>query len=214
MTTKTETLHAGGFIVSEANGFLSREQITLLSGENVVAGEVLGKVALGAGSSAAYAGNTGDGAMGAITVGAGAKPGVYKLSVIEPAANAGKFQVEDPDGIVIGTGTVAVAFSAGGIGFTLADGATDFIAGDGFDITVAAGSGKYKALDLSGDVGEAVAAGIAFDAIDASSADALGAGMVRSCEVRGSDLTWPDGISAPDKAAAIVQLNALGIYVR
>lgn len=44
MTTLTETLHAGEFIVSEANGTRSREKITLLSGESVAAGAVLGKV--------------------------------------------------------------------------------------------------------------------------------------------------------------------------
>ncbi len=41
MTTKTEPLHAGGFIVSEANGFRSREAKTVLSGQNLVAGEVV-----------------------------------------------------------------------------------------------------------------------------------------------------------------------------
>lgn len=41
MTTKTEPLHAGGFIVSEANGFRSRETATVLSGQNLVVGEVV-----------------------------------------------------------------------------------------------------------------------------------------------------------------------------
>jgi hypothetical protein len=80
--------------------------------------------------------NTGDGVMGAITVTARTRTGRYKLRFIEPAANAGRFVVEDPSGVIIGTGTVAVAFSAGGLAFTLADGATDFVAGDGFFIDV------------------------------------------------------------------------------
>ncbi len=41
MTTKTEPLHTGGFIVSEANGFRSRETATVLSGQTLVAGEVV-----------------------------------------------------------------------------------------------------------------------------------------------------------------------------
>ena len=41
MTTKTEPLHAGGFIASEANGERSRETATLVSGQNLVAGEVV-----------------------------------------------------------------------------------------------------------------------------------------------------------------------------
>ncbi len=44
MTTLTETLHAGGFIVSEANGHLSREVVTVASGESLKAGAVLGKI--------------------------------------------------------------------------------------------------------------------------------------------------------------------------
>jgi hypothetical protein len=87
-------------------------------------------------AATAYAGNTGNGAMGAITVSAGAKVGTYKLTITEPASNVGNFIVEDPDGITIGQGDVAAAFSAGGLAFTLADGSTDFSAGDGFNIVV------------------------------------------------------------------------------
>jgi hypothetical protein len=90
-------------------------------------------------TAAAWTTNTGNGAMGAITVSAAAKVGVYKLRVIEPAANAGTFIIEDPDGNEISVkGTVGSAYSGGGLAFTLADGATDFVSGDGFDITVSA----------------------------------------------------------------------------
>lgn len=87
-------------------------------------------------SSAALGTNTGNGTVGTITVSAGAKQGDYVLTIIEPAANAGTFVVADPDGHQIGDGTVAVAFAAGGLAFTLADGATDFVAGDSFTISV------------------------------------------------------------------------------
>ncbi len=149
MTELTETLGAGGFIVSEAAGTRSREQVTLLSGQVAVAGSVLGKVTklTTAPTSAPFAGNTGNGVMGAITSSTGSKAGVYKLRIVELAANAGGFEVEDPDGVLIGTGDVAAAFSAGGLAFTLADGGTDFAVGDGFNITVGAGSGKYALYD-------------------------------------------------------------------
>jgi hypothetical protein len=91
------------------------------------------------GAATAWTGNTGDGAMGAITVSAGTKVGTYKLVIIEPGSNVGTFIVYDPDGVPISKkGAVASAFSAGGLAFTLADGATDFAAGDGFDIVVGA----------------------------------------------------------------------------
>ena len=41
MTTKTEGLHAGGFIASEANVTRSRATATVLSGQNLKAGEVV-----------------------------------------------------------------------------------------------------------------------------------------------------------------------------
>lgn len=88
-------------------------------------------------TAAALGTNTGNGAFGAITAVAPAQPGEYVLRVIEPGTNAGTFVLEGPDGVQVGDGAIAAAFSAGGIGFTLADGATDFVAGDSFKITVA-----------------------------------------------------------------------------
>ncbi|HEX9647064.1 MAG TPA: head decoration protein [Alphaproteobacteria bacterium] len=43
MATKTEGKHAAEFLVSEANGTLSRETATVKSGQNLVAGEVVEK---------------------------------------------------------------------------------------------------------------------------------------------------------------------------
>ena len=80
--------------------------------------------------------NTGNGVMGAITVTARTPCGRYRLKIVAAAVNAGTFIVEDPFGRLLSTGTVGVAFSAGGLAFTLADGAADFVAGDGFYIDV------------------------------------------------------------------------------
>jgi len=44
MEAQKETHGTGSFIVSEANGTLSREVITISSGSNLLAGTVLGKV--------------------------------------------------------------------------------------------------------------------------------------------------------------------------
>ena len=214
MVAKTEGTHAGEHVVSEANGGRSRETVTVLSGQSLAAGQVLGRIVLGAAAAAAFAGNTGDGVLGAVAVAQGAKPGLYKLVVIEPAANAGKFSLEDPDGVVIGTGTVAVAFSAGGIGFTLADGAADFIAGDGFTIAVAAGSGKVRALHPASAVGADTAAGVLFDAVDASAADKVGVAHLRDAEILASSLVWPAGITDNQKTVALAQLATLGLIAR
>lgn len=165
----------------------------------------------GAGAvAAAFAGNTGNGAMGAITLSAGAKAGTYKLVMIEPAANAGVFAVEDPDGIIIGRGSVAAAFSAGGLAFTLADGATDFVAGDGFNITVGANSGAMvKQSDAAVD-GSQNAAGVLGNPLEGVNGNYKGLVFSRDCEVIGDRLNGGLGVTSAVKAA----LAKLGVIVR
>jgi hypothetical protein len=286
MTTLTEGTHAGEFLVSEANGTLSREVGVVAAGAGVVtAGMVLGKrthaaaaavvtgsiattvltvtavtsgtlsvgqtisgsgitagtkiTALGTGiggtgtytvdtsqtassttvtasaaSSAAYSGNTGNGAMGAITVSAGAKLGDYKLTITEPGTNVGNFVVEDPDGVFVGQGDVAAAFSAGGLAFTLADGSTDFVAGDGFTITVAAGDGKYVPYDDDNVDGSEVADAIAYEEVDATSADKNCVVIFRNAEVKNSALQWASTNDATDKTNGLADLVAKNIVAR
>lgn len=213
MAAKTEGMHAGEFIVAEANGDRSRESITIKTGQVVKAGSVIGKEFVGTAASAAFAGNTGNGAMGAVTVSGRAKAGVYKLTIVEPGTNVGTFQVEDPNGNVIGTGVVAAAFSAGGLAFTLADGTTDFVAGDGFNITVAEGASKYGLIDPEATNGFEVAAGVSYDNYDATAADVKGVAIVRDCTVNDAELDYSDA-DATEKALIKAQLAALGIIVR
>lgn len=56
----TETKHAGGFIKSEASGARSRENVTIVSGQNLQAGAVLGKITSG-GKYAAFDNDGGTG---------------------------------------------------------------------------------------------------------------------------------------------------------
>lgn len=191
----------------------SREACTVLSGQNLLLGAVVGKVLAGSPTSAPFAGNTGDGAMGAVTLGDDAMPGIYKVVITEPATNAGAFVVEDPNGVIVGTGNVAAAF-AGPINFTLADGSTDFVVGDGFNITVAAGSSKVKEYNPTNTDGSGVVAGILIEAVDASAADKASVIIVRQAIAKKSGLTWFSGASAGQKAQGIAELAARGIIVR
>lgn len=128
-------------------------------------GTVLGKyVASPAGAAVAGGSNTGNGTMGAITVTSNKnlQLGVYTLRIVEAAANAGNFIVTDPAGDVVGFGTVAVAFSQGGLAFTLADGSTDFVVGDTFAITVS-GTVKYKIAVQTAVDGSEFAAALVID---------------------------------------------------
>lgn len=215
MTELAEKNYAHDVVRLEQPNYMSRGRGTILSGEGKLkAGTVLGQINVGSASAAAFSGNTGNGAMGAITVSLGAKPGVYKLVVIEPATNAGKFSVEDPDGITIGTGTVAAAFSAGGLAFTLADGGTDFIAGDGFDITVAAGSGKYvQPVSAAPANGSGVGVAILLEDVDATDADVADAALLlRDAQVAEAMLIYDATIDdAPKKAIVNAGLLAANI---
>jgi hypothetical protein len=212
--SKIEVGHAGGFLMSEGNRKISRRNVTVLSGQNLLAGAVLGAVSHGTASSAANAGNTGNGVMGAVTVGAGALPGVYRLTVIEPGANVGTFRVEDPNGVEIGTGVVAAAFNKGGLSFTLADGATDFVAGDGFAITVAVGSGKVKEYNPANTDGSEVPVGVLLSAVDASAADVAGVMFDRLCEVNKNELVWFSGATSQNKTDALAVLEQRNIFAR
>lgn len=56
----TETLHAGGFLVWEEDGYFSREQVTIAASQTLVAGQVLGVDSDG--NYIAYDNDTTDGA--------------------------------------------------------------------------------------------------------------------------------------------------------
>lgn len=208
MNIQTESRHAGDFLISEANGTRSREQVVVASGAGVlVPGTLLGKVTVGA-ATTAFAG-TGNGAisMDATTpVLAGAKAGDYTATCVTAAANGGTFRVQDPDGYVLGDVAVGATF-ANDIKFVISDGATDFIVGDKFTITVAAGSGKYVAYADAALNGAGAAAGILYAKVDATSADADAVIIARDAEAVASYLTGLD-------AAGTADLAAIGIIVR
>ena len=211
MATKTETVRTGEFIQSEAKGERSRDEITVKSGENLTAGDVIAKqTTAGTVTGVAGAGNTGDGTIGTLSAGVGAQEGVYTATCLEPGTDVGTFRVEDPNGIEIGVAVVAVAFT-GQVNFTIADGATDFIAGDTFAITCSQITEQFVVLPNDGSDDPA---GILHDDVDASAAAVQGVAIVRDSEVNGNLITWPVGISAANKDLAITTLAGLGVIVR
>ena len=216
----TERNYGGEFLISDANRTRSREKIIIAASQTLAAGRVLGRVLVGALAIAvvAQAGNVGNGAVPTLTVAAGTPKGKYQLRIIEPGANAGAFVMSDPAGVEIGHGTIGVAFNFGGIAGTFPDGATDYVAGDGYDINVtaadAANQGQYKGVDPVATDGSQTAAGILWDAVTTGAGvTAQAAAVVRDAEV---DLKLLDfgTLDAGQKTAAIAQLAALGIICR
>lgn len=147
---------------------LQSEKVTLATPENRTRGALLGRIA-GAITDTPWAGNTGgSGTIGTVVAAAGVQEGTYKVMCVEPAANAGAFVVEDPQGRIVGRATVAAEFS-NQITFTIAD-ATDFVVGDGFDIVVAKGTRYKLAVAAATDGSHTPVAVLAADA-DATAAD-------------------------------------------
>ncbi|RAX42408.1 head decoration protein [Rhizobium tropici] len=199
------------YIVSEANGYRSREVGVVVSGSGMLkAGTVLGQVALGTATAAAKSGgNTGNGTISAVTLLEGAKLGVYKLRFTSATA----WTLVDPDGFEIGSGANGAA-NANDLAFTTTAGGTAFVGGDGFDITVSPGTKKLKPLNPSAVDGSQHAVAILYEGCDATATDVRRTYTARDSEVQADMLTWPAGITDPQKTAALASLAALGIIAR
>ena len=157
----TEGQHAGEFMMGERPDGGSRENITVLSGQNLEAGDVVGRVKLGIGRiSIPTVSGTGNGTVSGVFPGPEVQVGSYVATCTAAAANAGTFSVTCPDGKVLPSATVAVAYTSRHINFTIADGATDYIVGDSFTFVVSTtvptviggtGTGVLSALSLGPD---------------------------------------------------------------
>jgi predicted RecA/RadA family phage recombinase len=75
-------------------------------------------------------------------------------------------------------------------------------------------SKKVVPLAPAATDGSQTAVGMLLDDCDATAEDKRVVLMARDFEADGEVLTWPSGITAPQKTAAIVALAALGIVVR
>ena len=212
-TELTEGQHRGEFLVTEANGSLSREVVTILAGESLQPGQVIGKVSVGTVTAEADSGNTGNGTVENLSVGDGARSGKYVLTCIEPATGAGTFTLEDPAGVTLASIDVGTPYT-GVLNFTLAAGTTDFAAGDRFVLTVTGGSGKYRAWNPANADGSQTALAIVLDAVDATSTDQDAVIIARHAEVNASELVWFNGATDGQKKSGLNQLKSQQIIGR
>ena len=205
----------------DSAGQLSREVVTVLSGQNLAMGAVIGKITLGTCPTTGTAAgtNTGQGTCGSVTAGAKAKLGIYTIKCIHLVTAGGLFSVEDPDGFALPNAYVG-AYVNDQINFTLADGSPDFAAGDTFTITIAVGSLSVKEIALGALAtvdGAQHAYGILTDDCDASLAAVQAVAIVKDAVIVAANLVWPDGspaVSAAEKVAALAELYAKGIVAR
>ena len=210
MATLYETRGTASFLVSEANGmYRSRDVGTVVAGASpgLLAGTILGKLTVGAGTAAAKSGgNTGNATISAVTIGAGAKVGVYQVR--HTAATV--FDVIDPDGFKLKSGATGTAY-ADDLGFTITAGGTPMVAGDGDVETVAAGTGNFVRYDPTATNGGQTIAGILFEAAVGTIKKTI---VTRDAEVNGAHLIYQDSANDAAKLVANTALKALGIIVR
>ena len=75
-------------------------------------------------------------------------------------------------------------------------------------------TGKYVAFNPGAADGSEEAAAVLYDGADASGGEVDIVVTARATEVRASALAWADGVTDPQKTAAIASLGALGIVAR
>lgn len=167
MGVLNEGQHAGEFIMGERADGGSRENVTVLSGQNLKAGAVVGRVNRGIGriSIPAVIGS-GNGTTSQVFAGPDVQVGSYVVTCITAVANGGVFSVVCPDGTALPNLTLTPG--AGGttkyrsrhINFSIVDGGADFIVTDSFNYVVSTtaptvqggtGTGTISALALGPD---------------------------------------------------------------
>lgn len=223
MAALTEGMHEGEFIGELAMGVgYHVDAITLSSGENLVAGAVLGVKETGTPTATAGApfstdGTTvGNGTVSAVSADAGAMAGDWQVEITGSGATAA-FRVRKPDGTIDGTGAVGTAYNGtGSINITIADGSTDWAANHIIPVSVEYDENdsalEYVEYDPDGTDGSQNIAGILMKNTDATSADVVTTALKRGpASVNANDLTWITGITADQITAGKAALLNLGI---
>jgi len=198
MTALNEATYLDDFLKyeGEANRF-SREKETLLSGENLKIGAVVGKVT----KVIPIIGTLGSGDNGectSVTGGTKTQLGTYKATCITANDTSvdGIWRIEAPNGAVLGDLTVTQGTSGTGaftdpqINLTISYKTGYNSIGDYFNIAVTGGSGKLVILDFTAVDGSQDAYGILIKDYDASGADKDCVAIVRDAVIAKSPLKW------------------------
>lgn len=225
MTFSTWGQVPSDFIKWESNPNYTRIQGTILAGSGSDRELSSGFVVSEAKSitAAADGGNTGDGTISGVYASALSDEGIYTLTcvldaVTVPLTVSGSevFEVVDPTGRAVGRAVVGVAFVSNEIGFTLNDGAADFVIGDIFTITVE--KGEWVRIDWTGTDGSQIPGGILLlDTTAPDGVNAYGTILVRGpAIINDSYIDYNSGTDAQvlnarqilERAGIIIELSA------
>lgn len=165
----TEGQHAGEFLMEERGGIgnPSRDNITVLSGQNLEAGEVIGRVTKGIGRvSIPTVVGTGNGTASLVSAGPEVEVGSYVLTCTSAVTHGGVWSLTTPSSKALPAFTMTpgaggtTAYTSRHINFSITDGSTDFVAADVFTFVVSTtaptviggtGTGTISALSLGPD---------------------------------------------------------------
>lgn len=161
----TESTHTAEFLLSEGPGQLSREAVTVLSGQKLAAGAVCGRVSKGVGRVSVptvVTEGSSNGTVSAVYAGPDVEVGSYVLTCTAAATHGGVFSLVTPSGkalppltMTAGAG-VATNYRSSHLNFTITDGSGDFEVGDTFTFVVSTtapgvvgtGNGTISAITL------------------------------------------------------------------
>lgn len=165
-----DALHAGDFPIRTRKG-------TLITGQNLLRGALLGAISIGALTAAGAAGvpaPAGATITASPAAAAGTEIGIHRfVATIGGAGTASKWEHFSPDGQFVGVATGNTEYVGGGLTLTITDTGTDPAAGEAFNVTVtaAAGSGKLKLSLAAATDGSQTPISILAEDTDATAAD-------------------------------------------
>lgn len=158
MTLTMGTLD-GEHIARNFDASFNNEAVTVLSGQDLAAGAVLGLIskAIAAAPIPAIVG-TGTGAMTALSFGPAVQTGSYVVTLLATSATAA-FSVVAPDGTALPNGAVGTAYTSEHINFlvssagtmTIGDSYTVVVTAGGTPVLVGTGTGAVSAFSLGPD---------------------------------------------------------------
>ncbi len=138
------------------------QNVILMAGK-LPRGSVLGRQTNVSLTSAPGAANTGNGTIGATSLGAGAEIGAYSLVATSPTA----FSVTSPEGVVEAPATVGTPYT-GQVNFTITAGTTAFAVGDSFVLSYSQSAGNFVLCVKTASDGSQTPAAITADSADAT----------------------------------------------
>ena len=206
MTTLNERTYISDVIRWTSDRLFSFLAPTVIAPAALVVGSILAK-RIKSVVVAAKASGSGNGTIGACTLGVCAMEGVYRLVAVDTGATA-SFRVYSPCGMMTGILTVGTAFTSQHLNITISDGSTDWTAGDVITVTVSGDNAYveavYGAVDGTGEPRAILAEAVAITTGRKASV------LLRDGVIATTYLTWPASYdSAPKKATATASLETL-----